>query len=112
MPPNANEQTANRPFRVIPAGKKVGSGRQGPPRDGLGFSIKFPVTINQLGIAKKALQAFALKDQSNNLTVELLDTSNGDVIMEANYTAKGILSLFVIFFSFSLSFFRFGNDSK
>ena len=43
LPTMVNEQVVNKPYRIIPIGKKVGSTRPGLAKDGLGFRIKFPI---------------------------------------------------------------------
>jgi hypothetical protein len=78
-----------KPFRLIPEGKRVGRGRPGPPRDGLGFVIKFPVTINQFGLSKMALNLVSNAFKAGNVTMEVIDALTEEVIIEVNYTSQG-----------------------
>ena len=93
MPNLANEQSANKPYRTIPTGKKVGNTRPGLARDGLGFHIKFPVAIEQLGLSKRALNTFMRQSSSNNLTLELLDALSGDVLIHSNFSLNDLQSI-------------------
>ena len=52
---------------------KSGSTRPGAPRDGLGFHIKFPIELTQMGLSKGALIAFSNTFKHGNVTVELID---------------------------------------
>ena len=86
LPTLVNEQVVNKPFRIIPTGKKVGSNKPGLAKDGLGFRIKFPVAIQQLGLSKRALLLLS----SGNLTVEILDTFNQEIVLQAQYSKQDL----------------------
>ena len=93
-----NNQAPNKPFRIIPTGKKVGSTRPGFPRDGMGFHLKFPIELTQLGLSKAVLNTFYNKCHKNwqknsNITVELIDANTRDVITAMNFTRHGALKL-------------------
>ena len=100
-----NNLAPNKPFRIIPTGKKVGSTRPGFPRDGMGFHLKFPIELTQLGLSKAVLNTFynqcSTKSQNNhhdwrknsNITVELIDANTRDVITAMNFTRHGALKL-------------------
>ena len=91
LPTLVNEQVVNKPFRIIPTGKKVGSNKPGLAKDGLGFRIKFPVAIQQLGLSKRALLLLSSASQMNgNLTVEILDTFNQEIVLQAQYSKQDL----------------------
>ena len=80
VPANANENTFVSPTRI--AKSMV---RPGLAYDGIGFKIKFPVTIRSLGIAKRGLMPYSLK--GTNLSVELLDaTRPNESLVSVNFT--------------------------
>ena len=80
VPTNANENTFYNPIRI--AKSMV---RPGLAYDGLGFKIKFPVTIRNLGIAKRGLIPYSLK--GTNLSVELLDAMRpNEALVSVNFT--------------------------
>ena len=80
VPPNANENTFVHPTRI--AKSMV---RPGLSYDGMGFRIKFPVSIRNLAIAKRGLTPYAVKGMS--LSVELIDALRPqDVLASSNFT--------------------------
>ena len=103
LPNLVNNQAPNKPFRIIPTGKKVGSTRPGFPRDGMGFHLKFPIELTQLGLNKAVLNTFYNQctsenhhqnwKKSSNITVELIDANTHDVISAMNFTRHGALEL-------------------
>ena len=89
-----NEQFSNKPYRTVPTGKKVGSTRPGLPRDGLGFHIKFPIAIQQLGLSKQAFGAFVKQlDHAGNLTVEIIDALSNEVLSHSNFTYEDFIKI-------------------
>ena len=86
VPPNlVNNQAPNKPYRIIPTGKKVGNSRSGSPRDGLGFHINFPIEVTQLGLSKRALNAYFNRFKHGNVTIELIDATNREVLTMMNF---------------------------
>ncbi len=99
VPASINEGFPVRPCRVSPS--RLGLG---PPVDGVGFRLKFPVSITQLGVSRRALQQFvsslprsgreeghgknlkAARHLFRNLTVDLLDPLTDDVHVSANFS--------------------------
>jgi hypothetical protein len=84
-----NEEAYTKPYRTIPTGKKIGSAREGLPRDGLGFHIRFPLAVEQLGLSRNALGAFYKQvnpSLDQNLTVEIVYAASGEVIMKSDFT--------------------------
>ena len=80
VPPNANENVHFRPIRV--AKSMI---RPGLAYDGMGFKIKFPINIHNLGIAKRGLMPYALK--GINLTVQVVEaTRANNVLVAVNFT--------------------------
>ena len=96
LPNFVNEEAYTKPYRTIPTGKKIGSSRLGLPRDGLGFHIRFPLAIEQLGLSKEALGTFfkqinPVGDQ--NLTVELIDARSEEVITKSDFNMNDFNSV-------------------
>ena len=88
LPNFVNEEAYTKPYRTIPTGKKIGSTRQGLPRDGLGFHIRFPLSIEQLGLSRDALGTFYKQINpkgDQNLTVELVDARSEEVIIKSDF---------------------------
>ena len=80
VPANANENIYITPTRI--AKSMI---RPGLAYDGIGFRVKFPVTIRNLGIAKRGLTPYALK--GTNLRVDLVDSiRENQVLVSANFT--------------------------
>ena len=81
VPANANKNTVVLPMRVVPS-----MVRPGVPRDGIGFHVKFPLVIDHLAVAKRALAEFFSgkvgKHHEGNLTVDFLDASPDGVLVE------------------------------
>ncbi len=109
VPASINEGFPVRPCRFSPS--RLGAG---PPVDGVGFRLKFPVSVTQLGLAKTALKHFLAglppeeqmevdpaEDRSEvrarrhlfrNLTVDLLDPLTEDVYVSANFSAAELVA--------------------
>ena len=84
VPANANENTYVNPIRI--AKSMV---RPSLAYDGIGFKIKFPITIRSLGIAKRGLTPYSLK--GTNLRVELLDAIRpNEAVVSVNFTKKDL----------------------
>jgi hypothetical protein len=82
VPANANENIYINPTRI--AKSMI---RPGLAYDGIGFRVKFPVTVRNLGIAKRGLTPYALK--GTNLKVDLVDAlRENQVLVSANFTKK------------------------
>ena len=80
VPPNANENTYVNPTRIAKSMVKPGLAY-----DGIGFRVKFPVMVRNLGIAKRGLTPYAIK--GTNLTVQLVDALRpNDVLVSVNFT--------------------------
>ena len=63
----------------------MGNSRSGSPRDGLGFHINFPIEVTQLGLSKKALNAYFNRFKNGNVTIELIDATNREVLTMMNF---------------------------
>ncbi len=83
VPVNVNDGLPVRPFRVQPS--RVAPA---PPAEGVGFSLKFPVSVLQFGVSAKALRQFG----NSNLTVELADPATGDQHLAVNFSAADLKS--------------------
>ena len=80
VPTNANENLYINPLRI--AKSMI---RPGLAYDGIGFRVKFPFIIRNLGIAKRGLIPYALK--GTNLTVELVDAIRPNhAVVSLNFT--------------------------
>jgi len=68
--------------------------RPSPSHEGIGFLVKFPFSIVQLGLSKKfAEQYFSVVGQDvANVTVELFDVLSGDVLTVANFSRPDLRS--------------------
>jgi hypothetical protein len=86
VPVGVNENVAVRPFRAVTTDRDRTN--DAPAAAGITFVLKFPVTIAQLGIARRALEAF--RPLSGNVTVELLNIRNGELQAEANFSRKDL----------------------
>jgi hypothetical protein len=94
VPVNINENVPVRPYRVQPS-----MVRPSRATDGMGFVFKFPISVTQLGVSKKALRIWAKKIAPRvdapfqeraafpNLTVEMINAKNGYVELSANFSA-------------------------
>ena len=85
LPNLVNEQITTKPYRTIPTGKKVGSTRPGLPRDALGFRVKFPVAVEQVGLSQRALRTFFRSGFTGNITLQVLDVNTHEVLIESAY---------------------------
>lgn len=84
VPVSVSDTAPIRPSRVQPS-----QVRPGRPYDGLGFHLKFPIAVQQIGIAQRALRQWARAfpaDPGRNLTVELLEPATKDVILSVNFS--------------------------
>ena len=89
VPQNANDNMLVRPMRVVPS-----MVRPGVARDGIGFNVRFPVVIDHLAVAKRALsEYFASSGKQGNLTVDLMDAVTNDVLATVNFTRKDLTSI-------------------
>ena len=91
VPPHTDENAPLRPLMVVSS-----KSRPSPGRDGLGFLVKFPVSIGQIGLSKKAaVEYFASNVDAVNMTVELFDVLSGDVLSTVNYSRDHLKPTFL-----------------
>lgn len=60
----------------------------GPAFDGIGFKLKFPVSIKQLGLSKRALAQWDQihSGRKHNLTLEIFDPNAGEAQLAVNFS--------------------------
>ena len=82
VPHNSNDNMAVRPIRIVPSMIRPGAGR-----DGLGFTVKFPVTVDNLAVAKRALTQYFTEGEKDkrNLVVELVDANNLEMMASVSF---------------------------
>ena len=87
--PYNDENASFRPLMVV-----TSNSRPSPSHEGIGFLVKFPFSIVQLGLSKKfAEQYFSVVGQDvANVTVELFDVLSGDVLTVANFSRPDVRS--------------------
>ncbi len=79
LPNNVDEKVSIRPYRLQPSRLSPS-----PAYDGVGFKLKFPVTIRQLGISKRVLERLKV----DQVTVEIFDPNAGETHLALNFNTK------------------------
>ena len=86
--PYNDENASFRPLMVV-----TSSSRPSPSHDGIGFLVKFPFSIVQLGLSKQfSEQYFSVNPDVANVTVELFDVLSGDVLSAVNFSRQHLRS--------------------